>query len=88
MHVYMISYDLNKPGQNYSKVHEDIESLGVWCHYLDSTYLVKSYYSIFDAEKIVTQHLDSSDKLIICEIDKPVRGWLSNDNWNWIHSNL
>lgn len=88
MSIYMISYDLNIPGQNYSKVKETIESFGVWCHYLESTYLIKTTSSIYDIEDAITKHLDGSDRLIICQINKPIRGWLSEEQWKWIKENL
>lgn len=86
--VHMISYDLNKPGQNYDNVHEAIEGLGVWCHYLESTYLVNTSLSLDDVQSKVTSCLDASDRMIICEINKPINGWLSEEQWNWINSNL
>lgn len=41
--VYLITYDLKKPGQDYSNVHDAIKSCGTWWHYLESTWLVDSY---------------------------------------------
>lgn len=38
--VYLISYDLNRPGQGYARLYDGIKELGAWWHYLDSTWLV------------------------------------------------
>ena len=38
----LISYDLNKPGQNYDKLYAKIKELRTWWHYLDSTWIVVS----------------------------------------------
>lgn len=88
MHIYMISYDLYSPTSNRESVEEAIKSLGTWCKYLTTTYLVKSYTGIYDAQDIVTKHLDSNDRLIIAEIQKPILGWLNQDQWSWINQNL
>jgi hypothetical protein len=29
--VYLIMYDLNRPGQDYSNLYEAIKRLGAWC---------------------------------------------------------
>lgn len=88
MNIFMISYDLNQPGQNYPKVRETIESFGVWCHYLESTYLIKTSSSIETVNQAIAKHLDSSDRIIVCKIDKPIHGWLSDEQWQWINTNL
>ena len=88
MNIFMISYDLNKPGQNYSKVRETIESFGAWCHYLESTYLIKTYSSIETVTHAISRHLDGSDRVIVCKVNKPIHGWLSDKQWQWINTNL
>jgi hypothetical protein len=88
MAIYMISYDLHAPTFNREKVETAIKSLGTWCKYLTTTFLVSTYRDIFEVERIVTQYLDSNDHMIICKVEKPIRGWLSLDQWNWINQNL
>lgn len=88
MNIFMISYDLNKPGQNYSKVRETIESFEAWCHYLESTYLIKTYSSIETVNEAISKHLDGSDRVIVCKVDKPIQGWLTDEQWKWINTNL
>ena len=88
MAVYMIAYDLNSPGQNYKNLKEEIKNLGSWCHYLESTYLVSCSLSINAVSDLITKHLDSSDRLILCKVEKPIKGWLSEKQWDWIRENL
>ena len=86
--VYMISYDLGSPTNNRKDVEETIKSLGAWCRYLTTTYLVSTSYSIIEVEEKVTKYLDSNDRMIICKVEKPIRGWLSQKQWDWIKENL
>lgn len=88
MAVYMISYDLKAPTNNRTKVEDSIKELGSWCKYVSTTFLVKSMLSLKDVEDAVTQHLDGNDHMIVCKIEKPIAGWLSEQQWEWIRENL
>ena len=56
--LYMISYDLNKPGQNYSELYKAIKNCGVWWHHLDSTLTTNEIYN-----KII-KNIDKNDTLV------------------------
>ncbi len=88
MNRYMISYDLNSPTNNRKEVEDSIKSLGSWCKYVSTTFLVSSYKSLDEVQTIATKNLDSNDSMIICMIQKPIKGWLSNEQWNWINQNI
>lgn len=88
MNTYMISYDLNSPTKNRTAVEDSIKSLGSWCRYVSTTFLVSSSKNVDDVQDIVTKHLDSNDSMIICKVQKPIKGWLSQDQWDWIHKNI
>lgn len=88
MAKYMISYDLYSPTNNRKQVQDAIESLGTWCKYLTTTYLVNTNYSKDTVQNTCTKPLDSNDKMIICEITGSVNGWLEKDQWNWINQNI
>jgi len=86
--VHLITYDLNKPGQNYDELYEAIKSLGSWWHYLDSTWLVDTNLStqkIFDR---IHPKMDSSDYLLIIAVKADYQGWLPKDAWDWIKKHL
>jgi hypothetical protein len=42
MKSYLIGYDLNKTGQDYTTLINKIKTLGTWWHCLDSTWIIKS----------------------------------------------
>lgn len=39
--IFLITYDLKEPGQDYSELYEAIKGLGDWQHPLESMWLVK-----------------------------------------------
>lgn len=88
MNIYMISYDLNSPTNNRKNVEDSIKSLGTWCKFVSTTFLVSCRKDIDDVQTIATQYLDPNDGMIITKVQKPIKGWLSQEQWDWIHRYL
>lgn len=88
MAKYMISYDLHAPTNNRDDVQDAIKSLGSWCKYVSTTYLVNTDYSLKDVQDICTKPLDNNDKMIIAEIKSPICGFLTDKEWKWIEQNI
>lgn len=90
MSCLLITYDLNKPGQNYSGLYDEIKSLGTtWWHYLDSTWLVRTSLTVNQASDRVKKRIDDSDSLLILNVSgDSYAGWLEKDAWDWIRQNL
>jgi len=89
--VYMITYDLNKEGQNYEKVIKAIKSAsnGVWCTFWKSSYLIKSNYITADeVSNLITPYLDSNDRLLVIEVKNNKQGWLAEDEWEYINKSI
>lgn len=42
MNVYLVSYDLNNPGQKYSKLYELIKQFPDYIHFQDSVWIIKA----------------------------------------------
>jgi hypothetical protein len=85
MSALLISYDLNKPGQNYNKLYEKIKSLGTWWHYLESTWIVASTLTPSQAFDRLRSTLDTSDSVLIVNITGDTySGWLLQEAWNWL----
>lgn len=89
--VYFITYDLNKDGKDYEGVFQAIKdaSDGVWCHYWDSSWLIRSKYESADSvfEKI-KPHLDSDDRCIVIEVKDNKQGWLTQKQWDYINNSI
>ena len=89
--VYFITYDLNKSDKDYEGVFQAIKdaSNGVWCHYWDSSWLIKSYLEsaneVFD---LIRPHLDSNDRCFVIEVKENKQGWLLQEQWDYINQNI
>lgn len=84
--AYLITYDLNRPGQNYDDLYQAIKALGsVWWHYLDSTWLVNTKLSANQITQKLTKHIDKNDHLLVIKTTKEYDGWLNKKAWEWIN---
>ncbi len=65
MSAFIISYDLNKPGQDYSSLYEEIKTLGSWWHNLDSTWVVDSSLSAKQIRDRLWAKMDNNDAILV-----------------------
>lgn len=89
--VYFITYDLNKSGKDYTGVYEAIKdaSNGVWCHYWDSSWLIRSnLLTATQVFKKIQPHLDSDDRCFVVQVTDNYQGWLSEKEWDYIKNNI
>ena len=71
MALYMVGYDLDKPGQDYPDLIAAIKTYGTWWHHLDSTWLIVTDKSVVQVRDHLKQCLDSNDKLLVAAIGTP-----------------
>lgn len=70
---YMISYDLNNPGQKYDKVFEIIKEFGAYIKLQKSFWLVKTNLNPNQMCEKLNTVLDNNDSLFICELQKIIK---------------
>ncbi len=86
---YMISYDLNDPGQNYEDVTKEIESISaVSIELQKSFWLVRSTLSADEMTEALKKSMDKNDSLFICEIVNNYQGLDTKDNWKFIRESI
>jgi hypothetical protein len=89
MRVLLVTYDLKKPSQEYSKLYEILKSLPKWWHYLESTWLILTSDSAKQLYDKLCPTLDDNDNVFLIEIIKgDYWGWLPKDAWKWIKENI
>ena len=86
--IYLISYDLNKPGQNYADLYEAIKSTGAWWHHLDSTWLVDTQLTAVQVSEKLRPCIDNNDNLLVIGVTKEYAGWLSKTAWDWLRERV
>lgn len=85
----LITYDLNKPGQDYTKLYKSIKALGGWWHHLDSTWIVATPLSPAEAWEKLKGSFDASDHCLIIDVSGDgYSGWLPKKAWDWIKQHV
>jgi len=82
--VYIITYDLNKPGKDYSSLYKNIKEIGGWWHFLDSTWLVRTSLGANQIWNRLKPVVDDNDRVFVCKLSGDFSGWLPQNAWNWI----
>ncbi|MCY4780355.1 SinR family protein [Sphingobacterium sp. UT-1RO-CII-1] len=86
---YLIGYDLNKTGQDYTTLIEEIKRLGTWWHCLDSTFIVKSSSPATLIRDHLKKFIDSNDELlVVCLSGEGAWAGFSNECSDWLKNNL
>ena len=88
--IFLVTYDLKRPGQNYSDLYDAIKSEGDWQHPLESMWTLKTDNSVLARTlyKRLRPYIDEKDNLFIVEItDQDRQGWLAKSFWTWLKEN-
>jgi len=85
--VILITYDLNKPGKDYSKLHEAIKNIsGIWWHDLTSVWLVETHFSAKQVSERLLPLIDTNDEIFVIRVFGDYSGWLPQRAWDWLRS--
>ncbi|MBI1376091.1 MAG: hypothetical protein GC157_01190 [Frankiales bacterium] len=84
----MVSYDLQRPGQNYSGLIEAIKGLGAYRHCLQSTWLVATAHSPAAVWDSLAGHVDKNDRVLVMTVGGTAAGWLNKADWDWINTHI
>lgn len=90
MATFLISYDLNKPGQDYKDLMAAIKGLSdTWWHHLDSTWLLQHPGPSTAIRDSLKPHLDASDELLVVKLTGE-GAWTGFDEKGskWLKDNL
>lgn len=65
MTIFMVSYDLNKPGQKYRSLYVALQSYSGWCKMMKSTWLISTANNMDNVFNELKSHIDKNDYLVI-----------------------
>jgi hypothetical protein len=92
MPAYSVPYDLNRQGQNYSALYDELRRTGTWWHRLDSKWLIVTTETASQLANRLRAVIDSNDSLLVIEVRNRAgnlaAGWLDQEAWNWITNNV
>lgn len=88
MTVRIITYDLNRPGQNHAEVLKKIKDDYVWARLSESSYAVETSQqpsTIFEAFKPL---LDQNDTFLVLTLTSPWAGRADQEVLDWLRKRL
>lgn len=77
--LVLITYDLKRPGQNYSELFTQIKKLGNWAHPLESTWLVQTDITPEVIRNRLVSCQDANDRLLVTRCTTPA-AWSGTDS--------
>jgi len=89
MKTYIISYDLLKPGQDYSDLIQAIKDIsGYWAKPLESFWIIKSDLSAVEIRDYLKGYMDQNDKVFVSTVGSTWAGWnLGQKVYDWLKEN-
>ena len=87
--IYIVTYDLQEPGQRYTELLELIKATRNWARLGQSSYLIDSNDTAVQLRDRFLGALDSNDKLYVGQVLAPA-AWtgMSEDVTKWIKERL
>lgn len=70
MHCYIISYDLCKPGKDYTSLFQAIKAYQYWGRLTETTWAVVTPYNSVEIRDSLLQYIDDNDRLIVIQSGK------------------
>lgn len=83
MTLYIVSYDLKKPGKDYKGLYEELKKSPKWWHYLESTWLIHTNETADQLFDRLRSHIDENDYVLVTEVTRNRSGWLPRKAWDW-----
>lgn len=84
--MLLITYDLQKPHQDYANLIKAIEGYGNYAHILKSTWLIRTTKSAQQVYEELSPFLDTNDFIFVTGVDeRNQQGWLPKKFWDWIN---
>lgn len=90
MAVHWVNYDLNKSGQDYTKLIEYLKSHNGWAKPFKSSFFVATSLTAGQLRDGIKRHIDANDDVVVVTVGG--QGWatygLSDQLNKWLKDNL
>lgn len=87
--ILMITYDLCKPGRDYSTLYDAIKSATTWAHPVESVWLIQTTNDAAYWRNKLKTYIDPNDKLMVLGVDRHWAGYgLSTQVANWMQTHI
>ena len=88
MSVLLITYDLNKPGQDCEKILEFIKSSSAWARLSETSYAIRTEETPEKVFHRLNPFLSESSRLFVIKLTFPYAGIKGTNVITWLDKNL
>jgi hypothetical protein len=88
MSCYIITYDLMRPGKDYSSLIQAIKSYGTWGKITESCWAIVSTSSASAIRDFLSQHIDINDRLFVIKSGGEAAWRNAIASTDWLKRNL
>ncbi|MQM81537.1 SinR family protein [Lactobacillus buchneri] len=87
--AYLITYDLDNPGQNYKDLIEHLKTYPGWARMTESCWSVTSGKTAKEVRNDLEPFIDNNDRLLVVRLSGEA-AWtgIPKDVTDWIHNNV
>ena len=83
--LYLITYDLYRPQQDYTRLFSVIQSQGVALRCLQSVWLLQTNTDVDTIQASLQGAIDQTDRILVVDITQKRRnGWMNRNIWEWM----
>jgi len=79
--IYLVTYNLDRPDQDYQTLFAAIRSAGRAVHAMEHTWFVRTNYTVTQIRDTIAQHIGYSDKLFVCEVTNWASTRMGSGDW-------
>ncbi len=87
MAVLLVTYDLNKPGQDYSDFYKVIKSY-TWARLSESSYAIATSKATKTVYEELAPHIGRGDQLFVIGLENNWHGFGPRDVYDWLKEHL
>lgn len=88
MRTYLVTYDLNNPGQKHQSVLDTIKNNYSWARLSESSYTIYTSETPQDIYKRFAPFLDGNDNLYVIHLNRNYYGQGPQDVNDWLNKHL
>jgi hypothetical protein len=87
MSALLVTYDLHKPGQDYSEFYKIIKGYP-WAKLSESSYAIQTSESPATIYGRLSHYMDKNDQVYVIKLSQPYSGFGPDEINKWLNQNL
>lgn len=87
-YAYIVTYELNDANFDYTPFLNELYGSLNWFRHMKNTWIVIRRDTLVGLNNLLLPKIHVNDRLLIMPAKGPAMGWLPNEAWGWLDTNL